>query len=141
MRPHETLALIICAALAAACSSQSQNTKPVIVSQAPAAASTSTSIAAVAVAGTAAVAAAPAGSADPNLPKADPALVKQGYRVVRHQGKILYCQTQSVTGTKFASTTCQTAEQIQELNRETEQSKRLLIRSGPANCVGTQCSN
>jgi hypothetical protein len=36
---------------------------------------------------------------------------------------------------------CMTAAQIQELKRETEQSKRLLIRSGPANCVGSQCSN
>ena len=140
MRTHEALALIICAALTAACSNQSQNTKPVVVAQTPAAASTSTSTAA-AVAGTTPAAGAPAGSADPNLPKVDPALVKQGYRVVRRQGKILYCQSQSVTGTKFASTTCQTAEQIQELNRETEQSKRLLIRSGPANCVGSQCSN
>ena len=140
MRTHQALTLIICVALAAACASQSQNTKPVVVAQTPAAASTSTSTAA-AVAGTTPAAGAPAGSADPNLPKVDPALVKQGYRVVRRQGKILYCQSQSVTGTKFASTTCQTAEQIQELNRETEQSKRLLIRSGPANCVGSQCSN
>ena len=71
----------------------------------------------------------------------DPALVKEGYRVVRRQGSIRYCQTQTVTGTKFADTVCMTAAQIQELKRETEQSKRLLIRSGPANCLGSQCSN
>ena len=105
------------------------------MAQAPAAASAHTSTAAATATGTASATNAPAGG-DP-----DPALVKEGYRVVRRQGTILYCQTQTVTGTKFASTVCMTAEQIQELKRETEQSKRLLIRSGPANCVGSQCSN
>jgi hypothetical protein len=107
----------------------------VAVAQAPAAASASTSTTPATATGTASATNAPAGGA------ADPALVKEGYRAVRRQGTILYCQTQTVTGTKFASTVCMTAEQIQELKRETEQSKRLLIRSGPANCVGSQCSN
>jgi mRNA-degrading endonuclease toxin of MazEF toxin-antitoxin module len=125
MRSAEALALVICAALMVACSSQSQNTKPaVVVARAPAAASAAT--------------AATAGAADPEV---DPALIKEGYRVVRRQGKILYCQTQTVTGTKFGNTVCRTAEQIQEEKRDTELSKRMLIRSGPANCVGTQCSN
>ena len=140
MRSHEAFALI-CAVLAVACSSQSQNTKPVVVSQAPAAASTSTATTATAT-GTASAATAPTGSAvDPSLAKVDPALIKEGYRAVRRQGKILYCQTQTVTGTKFGNTVCRTAEQIQEEKRDTELSKRMLIRSGPANCVGTQCSN
>jgi hypothetical protein len=137
MRPHEALALIICAALAAACTSQSQNAKPVVVAQVPAAASTSTATSTA----TASAAGAPPGSAvDPSLAKVDPALIKEGYRVVRRQGKLLYCQTQTVTGTKFGNTVCRTAEQIQEEKRDTELSQRMLIRSGPANCVGTQCS-
>ena len=141
MRSHEALALIICAALAMACSSQSQNTKPVVVSQVPAVANTSTATSATA-SGAASAATAPTGSAvDPGLAKVDPALIKEGYRVVRRQGKILYCQTQTVTGTKFGNTVCRTAEQIHEEQRDTELSKRMLIRSGPANCVGTQCSN
>ncbi len=139
MRPHEALALIICAgictALAAACSSQSQNIKPAAVPQVPAAASTLTAAGAAAATGTASAANATAGG------DVDLALVKEGYRAVRRQGKILYCQTQTVTGTKFASTTCATAEQIHESKRETELSKRQLIRTGPASCVGNQCSN
>lgn len=135
MRPNAAVALIICAALAMACSSESRNTKPVVAAPSPTAASTSTSTTAATATGTASATNAPAGSA------VDPALVKEGYRVARRQGKILYCQTQTVTGTKFANSVCMTAEQIQELKRETEKSKRLLIRSGPANCVGTQCSN
>jgi len=112
---------MICAVIAVACSNQSQNTKPVLVAQTPAAASI--------------------GSADPGVPKVDPALVKQGYRVARRQGKLLYCQTQTVTGTKFANTTCMTAEQIHELNRETEQAQRLLNKSGYTECLGPQCKN
>jgi len=149
MRPIEALALTVYAAFAVACSNQSQNTKPVVVAQAPAAgASSSTATASTAAAGSAATAAGTASAAnasgsatDPSAPKIDPALIKAGYRAVKRQGKILYCQTQSVTGTKFANTICMTAEQIQEQQRETEQSKRLLIRSGTANCAGTQCSN
>jgi hypothetical protein len=91
--------------------------------------------------GTASAAGAPPGGAvDPGLAKVDPTLIKEGYRVVRRQGKILYCQSQTVTGTKFGNTVCRTAEQIQEEKRDTELSQRMLIRSGPANCVGTQCS-
>jgi hypothetical protein len=146
MRSSEPLALVICASLAVACSSQSQNARPAVVAQVPAAAGTSAAPAAM-VAGTAsagavaAVAAAPAGSAvDSSLAKVDPDLIKEGYRVVRRQGKILYCQTQTVTGTKFGSTVCATAEQIHESERETELSKRQLIRTGPGYCVGTQCA-
>jgi hypothetical protein len=135
MRANAALAPIICAALAMACSSESRNTKPIVAAQSPAAANTSTSTTATTATGTASATNAPAVSA------VDPALVKEGYGVVRRQGKILYCQTQTVTGSKFANTVCMTAEQIQELKRETEKSRRLLIRSGPANCVGTQCSN
>ncbi|MGC1522071.1 MAG: hypothetical protein WA803_11075 [Steroidobacteraceae bacterium] len=144
MRPHEALAAIICAALAAACSSQSQHAKPVVVAQVPAASTSSTATSAstaATVAGTASAPAAPAGGAvDPSLAKVDPALIKAGYRVERRQAKILYCKTQTVTGTKFGNTVCRTAEQIHEEQRETELSQRMLIRSGPANCVGTQCS-
>jgi hypothetical protein len=136
MRPDEALALMICAALATACSSESRYTKPVVVSPSPTDPSTATATGAAAVAGTATAADAP-----PTSTAVDPALIKEGYRAVRRQGTILYCQTQTVTGTKFANTVCKTAQQIQELKRETEQSRRLLIRSGPASCVGNQCSN
>jgi hypothetical protein len=115
----------------------------VAVAEVPAAAGTSTSAtAATATAGTATAAAATGAAAatNPAAGDVDPALVKEGYRVVRRQGKILYCQTQTVTGTKFGNTVCRTAEQIQEEKRETELSQRQLIRSGPAYCVGTQCA-
>jgi hypothetical protein len=134
----EVLALIFCAAVVVGCSSQSQNTKPVAVAQVPAAqapiAAGAPATTVATVAGTVSTTAAPTGS------DVDPSLAKEGYRAVRRQGKLLYCQTQTVTGTKFGNTVCRTAEQIQEEKRDTELSQRMLIRSGPANCVGTQCS-
>ena len=135
MRLSAALALVICAALAAACSTQSQNAKPaVIVAQAPAASTPATT-------GATGAGTAPTGrSAAPADSKVDPALIKEGYRVVRRQGKVLYCQTQTVTGTKFGNTVCRTADEIHEEERETELSKRQLIRTGPAYCVGTQCA-
>jgi hypothetical protein len=135
MRPNQAFALFICEALLMACSGQSRNTKPVVMAQPPITPIASPSTTVAAATGTASALNAPTTSA------VDPVLVKEGYRAVRRQGMILYCQTQTVTGTKFANTVCMTAEQLQEVKRETQQSKRLLIRSGPANCVGNQCSN
>jgi hypothetical protein len=117
-----------------ACSSPSRNAKPVVVAQLPAAGKT-TSTTVVTTNGKASANDALTGST------VDPNLIKEGYRAVRRHGSIRYCQTQTITGTKFANTVCRTAEQIQELKRETEKSKRLLIRSGPANCAGNQCGD
>ncbi len=134
MRSHEALALIVCAALAVACSSQPRTTNPVVVAQVPAAAGTSTATTGATATGAASAAIAPADN------DVDPALIKEGYRVVRRRGKVLYCQTQTVTGTKFGSTVCRTADEIHAEERETELSKRQLIRTGPQYCVGTQCA-
>ncbi len=134
MRPKGPLALVISATLAMACSSPSRNAKPVVVAQLPAAGKT-TSTTVVTTNGKASANDALTGST------VDPNLIKEGYRAVRRHGSIRYCQTQTITGTKFANTVCRTAEQIQELKRETEKSKRLLIRSGPANCAGNQCGD
>jgi hypothetical protein len=141
MTPDRALAPLMCAVLAVACSNQLQNTKPVVVAQMPAAASASISATAAAATGTASATAARPGSPDPGVPRVDPALIKAGYRAVRRQGKLLYCQTQTVTGTKFANTTCMTAEQIHEVNRDTEASQRLLIKPGYSDCLGVSCRN
>jgi len=101
----ESLALVICAALATACSSQSRNAKPVFVAQVPAAAGTSTST-------TAATATRMASANEPTATGSaiDPFLIKGGHRAVKRGGNILDCQTQMVTGTNFANTVCMTAD-------------------------------
>ena len=90
MRPYYALALIITATLTAACSSQPRNAKPEGAAQMPGAAGVATASTAPAVA----VAVAPAGSVDAGL-------IKQGYRVVNRQNQVLYCRTETTTGTAF----------------------------------------
>jgi hypothetical protein len=128
MRPDYALASIITATLAAACSSQPRNVKPEVVAQMPGAAS-------VATASTApAVAVAPGDGVDPSL-------IKEGYRVVKRQNNVLYCRTESVTGTAFKSTVCLTAEQIQRQKRALQDTKNELNKLRASGCVGNTCSN
>ena len=69
----------------------------------------------------------------------DVELVKEGYRVERRHDQILYCRSQSVTGTLFASTVCLTASQIASQRRELQQSKDLLNQGHATTCVGPEC--
>lgn len=69
----------------------------------------------------------------------DAELVREGYRVVRRHDQILYCRSQSVTGTLFASTVCLTASQIASQKRELQQSKDLLNQGRATQCVGPEC--
>jgi len=69
----------------------------------------------------------------------DANLVKEGYRVVRRHDQILYCRSQSVTGTLFASTVCLTASQIADQRHELQQSKDLLNQAHATQCVGPEC--
>jgi hypothetical protein len=63
-------------------------------------------------------------------------LVKQGYRVVKRGEQVLYCRSQSVTGTLFSSTESQIKDQDAGLQR----SKDTLNQSRPARCVEKLCA-
>jgi hypothetical protein len=67
-------------------------------------------------------------------------LVKQGYRVVKRGDQVLYCRSQSVTGTLFLSTVCLTESQIRDQDAGLQQSKDILNQSRPARCVGNLCA-
>jgi len=84
------------------------------------------------VAPSAAVSAAPAGGVDPDL-------VKAGYQVRRRDGAVFYCRSESSVGTRFATTTCLTAQQIRERNRSTQESKDFLSLPRYGTCVGPEC--
>jgi hypothetical protein len=86
-----------------------------------------------------AVSGAPAGTSAPAAADVDAALVREGYRVVRRHDQILYCRSESVTGTLFASTVCFTASQIANQRRDLQESKDLLKQSGATRCVGPEC--
>ncbi|HKD55133.1 MAG TPA: hypothetical protein VKB72_13040 [Steroidobacteraceae bacterium] len=100
--------------------------------------------AAVATNGTPAAAAAGSGSVQATTNAAagvDAALVKEGYRVMRRHGQTLYCRSQSVTGTLFASTVCLTASEIASQRRELQESRDLLNQGRATQCVGPECLN
>jgi hypothetical protein len=91
-------------------------------------------------AGSTAVAAAPieANSSD-DANTVDPKLVKRGYRVVQRKGLLLYCQTQTVTGTHFSNTVCLTHAQVLARDRETRETKDQLDRAGHQLCPKNGC--
>lgn len=69
----------------------------------------------------------------------DPDLVKVGYQVKRHDGDVFYCRSESSVGTRFATTTCLTAQQIRERERSVQQSKDFLTLPRTGQCVGAEC--
>jgi hypothetical protein len=107
----------------AACSSTAQKATPVAQAQA------------VAQSASPPVAAAP----DGDSAGVDRSLLKDGYHVVRRNGQVLYCRSQSVTGTKFSSTVCLTAAQIHKQREDLQQTKDTLNQARAAQCLGSQC--
>jgi hypothetical protein len=80
------------------------------------------------------VAAAPGGDAA----GVDRSLLKDGYSVVRRNGQVLYCRSQSVTGTKFSDRVCLTAAQIHKEQEDAQQAKDTLNKARAAQCLGSQ---
>ncbi len=66
-------------------------------------------------------------------------LVSQGYRVVKRGDQLLYCRSQSVTGTAFSSTVCKTESQIRDKDAAVQQYKDTLNQPHIATCVGGGC--
>jgi hypothetical protein len=66
-------------------------------------------------------------------------LVRQGYRVVKRGDQVLYCRSQSVTGTAFSSTLCQTESQIRERDAAVQRSRDTLNQPRITPCVGIAC--
>jgi putative hemolysin len=40
-------------------------------------------------------------------------LIKEGYRREIHQGEVLFCRSETLTGSRFSSNVCQSKEQIE----------------------------
>jgi hypothetical protein len=67
-------------------------------------------------------------------------LVKRGYRTMRRNGQLLYCQTQTLTGTHFNNTVCLTEAQIRARDQDTQNTKDQLGREGRAACPSGGCT-
>ena len=66
-------------------------------------------------------------------------LVSQGYRVVKRGDQLLYCRSQSVTGTAFLSTVCKTESQIRDQGAAVQQYRDTLNQPHIATCVTAGC--
>jgi hypothetical protein len=70
----------------------------------------------------------------------DENLVKRGYRTVQRNGQLLYCQTQTLTGTHFNNTVCLTEAQVRARDQDTQNTKDQLGREGRAACPSGGCT-
>jgi len=66
-------------------------------------------------------------------------LVSQGYRVVKRGDQLLYCRSQSVTGTAFLSTVCKTESQIRDQGDAVQHYRDTLNQPHIATCVTVGC--
>jgi hypothetical protein len=127
MRRNNRLAgVLLCAALGASCSGVPMRGPAAAAAPVARAASTATTDE-----GAAATRRAPA--------LVNARLVSQGYRVVKRGDQLLYCRSQSVTGTAFLSTVCKTESQIRDQDAAVQQYKDTLNQPHIAPCVAVGC--
>ncbi len=69
-------------------------------------------------------------------------LLKQGYRVMRRGQQLVYCRTQTQTGSLISRTVCLTENQLRWLDQNAQRSRDLLNQPrGGRNCPRADCSN
>jgi hypothetical protein len=120
----KAMMVLIPLALAAACSSQAPATRP---AAAPQSAATPAAPTTPATPATAATGAPPAASAVPNKD-----LLSHGYRMTTIKGQVVYCRSESVTGSAFKNSVCLTEEQIRAQQKDVDSVLR--------QTQGTDCS-
>lgn len=125
----KTIALVICSALAVACSGTPRTSPPAAATvtqpqQAPPA---------LVAANNAATTTATAGDVDPKL-------VKAGYSVMRRHGEVYYCRNEIITGQRIGSRICLTAGQIQDEQQNVTKAKDMMNQPS-YQCLGASCNN
>jgi hypothetical protein len=67
-------------------------------------------------------------------------LVRQGYQVMRRGGQLVYCRTESVTGTMLSKTTCLTELEVKQQAETAQQSRDALHQPLTPKCLGAVCA-
>jgi hypothetical protein len=67
-------------------------------------------------------------------------LVRQGYQVMRRGGQLVYCRTESVTGTMLSRTTCLTELEVKQQAETAQQSRDALHQPLTPKCLGAVCA-
>jgi hypothetical protein len=66
----------------------------------------------------------------------DQSLLKQGYHLGKHNGQVVYCKREAITGTRFESNVCQTADEIKEKERRAREELQGVHQGA---CLGPEC--
>jgi hypothetical protein len=66
--------------------------------------------------------------------------VKRGYRPVRRNGEILYCRSETLTGTHFKNTVCLSAAQMQLAERNNQDTIDQMGKAGSVDCRVSKCN-
>jgi hypothetical protein len=123
------VALVVSAALAAACSSTPRTAEPAAATAAQLKPAPQT----FAAANDAPTATAPSSDIDLSL-------VKAGYSVLRRHDQVFYCRNEVITGNRIGTRVCLTAAQIQNERQDVTKTKDKLNQ--PSNrCLGPECIN
>jgi hypothetical protein len=130
------IVLVLCTALAGACSSTPHGAEPALGTaaqpkQAPQALAAAANAPATAPVTASATARAPSSEVDRSL-------VNAGYSVQRRHDEIFYCRNEIITGNRIGTRVCLTAVQIQNEKQDVTKSKDLINK--PNNrCMGPEC--
>jgi len=69
----------------------------------------------------------------------DPELVRQGYHAAQRHGQVVYCKEQPVTGSRFTTNVCLSAEQLKDREQRMREEMQRMHQSG---CTGSAgCGN
>lgn len=67
-------------------------------------------------------------------------LVRQGYQVTRRGGQVVYCRTESATGTMLSKTVCLTELEVKQQAETAQQSRDTLHQPLTPKCLGAVCA-
>jgi hypothetical protein len=82
----------------------------------------------------------PARSSTSDQAEIDQSLLERGYRPRRLKGQLLYCRSQTLTGTHFSNTVCLTEAQIKANDQNTQSELDTMSRAGRAVCPNNSCN-
>jgi hypothetical protein len=132
------ITLVAVAGFAVGCAAHDRATEPVRA--------TSANTAAVMASGATAAPVA-TGTVTPATSSGDPAdtvdqsIVKRGYRARRVNGQLMYCRSETQTGTHFSNTVCLTAAQIKAIELNAQSTLDTMSQIGRSACVSkTNCN-
>ena len=66
--------------------------------------------------------------------------VKRGYNPVHRNGEILYCKSETLTGTHFKNTVCLSAAQLQVADRNNQEAIDQMGKAGGVDCHVYKCN-